>query len=65
MLRLHPIWFFVFIIILLGLASWLSQPSPEKGIPDSLHFWEEENEFTACGRAMYKLLAVQALRSDR
>merc|ERR1719427_2521204 len=48
-----------------GLATWLSQPSPEKGIPDSLHLWEEEHEFTACGRAMYKLLAVQALRSDR
>ena len=48
-----------------GLATWLAQPSPEKGVPDSLKLWEEEKEFTPCQKAMYKLLAVQALRSDR
>ncbi len=53
-------------IICKGLATWLAQPSPEKAVPESLNLWNEgDKEFTPCQKAMYKLLAVQALRSDR
>jgi len=48
-----------------AMAVWLSQNCPEEDIPESLGLWEEAKSFTPCQKAMYRLLAVQALRSDR
>ena len=48
-----------------GLSVWLGQSNPEIDIPESLGLWEESKPFTPCQKAMYKLLVIQALRSDR
>ena len=48
-----------------GLAAWIAMPNPELEVPDALGLWEEATPFTHCQRAMYRLLIIQALRSDR
>jgi dynein heavy chain 1 len=48
-----------------GLSSWIAMPNPELEVPDALGLWEEGTPFTQCQRAMYRLLVLQALRSDR
>jgi len=48
-----------------GLATWLAQSNPEQDIPTSLEMWSSDTPITACQQSMYKLLLIQALRSDR
>merc|ERR1711970_253925 len=48
-----------------ALATWLAQTNPEQDIPSSLEMWSSDTPLTNCQQAMYKLLLIQALRSDR
>merc|ERR1719495_1400349 len=48
-----------------ALATWLSQSNPEQDIPSSLEMWSSDTPLTNCQQSMYKLLLIQALRSDR
>ena len=48
-----------------ALATWLAQSNPEQDIPTSLDLWASDVPLTQCQQSMYRLLLIQALRSDR